>query len=253
VSDWWETNGAGSLGTSTNNVVPDHGTSARVLNRPDAPIGVNVGGGPGAVRMYRGMAMGASPLPQGPNAVASGAAQYFAASQRTVEFVEKVMDIGPSNRLSKAFWGFPARQLCVREMRDKTKNELDDLAAQLAKSGKQETWADQMEASAGWAKLYGCGNCGEYSSLAFVHLRDVEKVRPLDWMEYNNLTHAFVIIGRKSGTLPAKELDYVDAAAIKDWGDAAVLCDAYYSDTVAMPKLITRFEGKKLHLLHRVE
>jgi hypothetical protein len=234
VSDQWDINGAGSLGTSTNNVVLDAGTSARILNRPGVPLGVNggaaqltSGGGPPPVRVFRGMATGASPFPQGPNAITSGATQYIAACQRAVQYVQKVMDIGPANRFPQSMYGWAGKTLCVAEVRTKTKKELDDLAVVLAKSGQNEGWKDQMEASASWAKLYGCGNCGEYSALAFVYLRDVEKVRPLDWMEYNNLQHAFVIAGRASGSLPAKELDLVDAAAIKDCGDAAVLCDAY--------------------------
>jgi len=236
------------------------------IAHPNSPVGRNVilseggsqlasGGGRLAVRILQGMIMGASHAPQGENAQTSGANNNFAAAQRAAQYVLKIMDIGADNRIPQRFvvtLNYP-KHLCVNEMRDRTKKELDDLAKLRAKSGQGVGWKDQLDIGADWAKFYGCGNCGEHSSLAFVYLRDVEKLHPLDWMDYDNMTHAFVIVGRPSGTLPANPLDEVDADVIKDWGPTAVLCDAYYGNVVGMPKLISHFKGRKLRLLHRLK
>lgn len=62
-----------------------------------------------------------------------------------------------------------------------------------------------------------CGNCGEYSALAFVYLYD-KGVRPIDWLSLVGGDHAFVGIG-------------IDLKAeINDpssWGKTAVICDPW--------------------------
>ena len=40
---------------------------------------------------------------------------------------------------------------------------------------------------------------------------------------------------------------------IKGWGNYDFFCHTYDGLAVAMPQLMSHFEGKKLHLLHRIE
>jgi hypothetical protein len=75
---------------------------------------------------------------------------------------------------------------------------------------------DKIRIIANTARKNKCGNCGEFSALAFIYLYDLG-VRPLDWMGLLGGDHAFVVIGRQAG----KATDW------KKWGAAAVVCDAW--------------------------
>src|SRR5262249_23611614 len=55
-----------------------------------------------------------------------------------------------------------------------------------------------------WARAALCdgrSDCGALSALAFVHLRDACNARPLDWMQLGDFAQAFVVIGRRTGTV----------------------------------------------------
>ena len=62
-----------------------------------------------------------------------------------------------------------------------------------------------------------CGNCGEFSSLAFMYLYD-KNVRPIEWMALIGADHAFVVIGRN------KKSNINNALS---WGANAVICDPW--------------------------
>jgi hypothetical protein len=66
------------------------------------------------------------------------------------------------------------------------------------------------------ARRNKCGNCGEFSALAFIHLFD-KGVRTLDWMSLEGADHAFVVIGRTNKN--ANDHD--------KWGSDAVICDPW--------------------------
>ena len=66
------------------------------------------------------------------------------------------------------------------------------------------------------AKKNKCGNCGEFSALAFSYLYGMG-VRPLDWMSLVGGDHAFVVVGRAAG----------DANDHKKWGTSAAVCDPW--------------------------
>lgn len=78
------------------------------------------------------------------------------------------------------------------------------------------TMLEQMEIIAEQSKLKKCGNCGEFSALAFIYLYK-KGVRPLDWMALVGGDHAFVVIGR----------DNADANDYAHWGSNAVVCDPW--------------------------
>jgi hypothetical protein len=171
---------------------------------------------------------------------------------KAVKYADEKMDIGSYNKLPNSYYGWPTRYLCVEESRQKVQKHLEDLEKLRARSNQKVGWADQLDESASWARLMGCGNCGEYSALAFVYLRDVLKVRPLDWMEYGNFTHAFVIIGRESGTAPNHDDEPFEYDAIGHWNDSIVMCDAYYGRVLDYSHIVLSLgRQRKFRLLHR--
>lgn len=124
------------------------------------------------------------------------------------------LDLGAYNNvpemiLKRAFIGNVVTHMCVEEARDKTQAEMNKY--------NRHSMKDYAETLASWSKLYGCGNCGEQSAIAFVYLRDTLKQAPLDWMMYNDWAHAFVIIGRTQG----------DPLDLNTWNREAVLCDPW--------------------------
>jgi len=88
------------------------------------------------------------------------------------------------------------------------------------------------------------GNCDEMTAAAFRYLRDSLNVRPLDWMNQGDnphqMQHAFIVIGRPAGSLPADLDDIHPWPVIKNWGAAAVLCDPYEKKVIATPQEIMK-------------
>jgi hypothetical protein len=75
---------------------------------------------------------------------------------------------------------------------------------------------DQIRIIADESKSKKCGNCGEFSALAFIYLYD-SGVRPLDWMSLIGGDHAFVVIGRENS----------DPNDHRNWGAQSVICDPW--------------------------
>lgn len=80
-----------------------------------------------------------------------------------------------------------------------------------------KTMIAKMRIIADEVKKQRCGNCGEFSVLAFMYLYD-KGVRPLDWMSLVGGDHAFVLIGRQSKS---------DANNVLTWGKNAAVCDPW--------------------------
>jgi hypothetical protein len=162
----------------------------------------------------------------------SKAGYFLSAAAIANEYVKKKMTIGASNKLR---WDFPRAWACSGslvnkgEMREYVDQQIENVfAAETASSNLEYRIKAQkiyLEKSAAAAELYGCGNCGEQSAVAFVYLRR-QKTFPLDWMEVNNYQHAFVIIGRARGSDPRN---------YATWGEDAVICDPW-RDVVATVK-----------------
>lgn len=172
---------------------------------------------------------------------------------KAVRYANEKMDIGASNKFSISIMDVTyTKYRCVEESRARVTKDLAGLQKLRARTGQSVSWADQLDESAFWARTLGCGNCGEYSALAFVYLRDVLKVRPLDWMEYGNFTHAFVIVGRDSGTAPTADDEAFEAPAIGKWNDSLVMCDAYYNKVLDYGQAVRVLGLKRnFRLLHR--
>jgi hypothetical protein len=75
-----------------------------------------------------------------------------------------------------------------------------------------------------WTQHHAAASCGAQSALAFIHLRDAWKARPLDWMRVGDFVHGFVVIGRSVATV---------ATSIRSWNAEAVICDPWHG--VACP------------------
>lgn len=165
---------------------------------------------------------------------------YLNAAIQTVKYVDTKMDIGSSNKFGNSYYGFPARYLCVAESRSKIVDDLKKQGPDIKRTGADPLKA-MVDTWASWSRFYGCGNCGEQSALAFVQLRDVWKVFPLDWMQYGNFTHGFVVLGRIGATNPAK---------IETWNPEAVICDPWRGE--ALPaSAVTRHRGQPIDLIYR--
>lgn len=80
-----------------------------------------------------------------------------------------------------------------------------------------KTMLEKMRIIAEEVKDKKCGNCGEFSALAFIYLYD-KGVRPLDWMSLEGGDHAFVVIGQDKNRIAGK---------ILSWGPDAVICDSW--------------------------
>jgi hypothetical protein len=174
--------------------------------------------------------------------IVTGADSNRSAAIQTRLYVKKKMDIGSSNKFGDNLAGLTLPVWCVTTTQDQIAKDLKSQAADVKRLGIDprkamvETWARH-------ARDMGCGNCGEQSALAFVHLRDVWKVSPLDWMEVGGLAHGFVAIGRTSVTNPAK---------IETWNPEAVVCDPWRG--FARPaKDATYLVGEEIRCIYRIE
>lgn len=156
-------------------------------------------------------------------------------------YVDSKIDIGASNQLPNAYWGWPARKLCVAESRSKIE---EDLKGQTSNKGRldADSLKKMVDTWAHWSRHYGCGNCGEQSALAFVHLRDTWKARPLDWMQVGDFEHGFVAIGRSTATV---------ASSIRSWNPEAVICDPWRGVACAADQAAW-LRGEAIGLIYRI-
>lgn len=172
---------------------------------------------------------------------------YIAAAKRTLEYVDKAMDIGTTNKFFSNFWGLPARLACVSEQTDSIQRDLREQLPMLRREPDLDKRRNaiakaQVESAAYWGKQWGCGNCGVQSAMAFVHLRDVCKLFPLDWLQLKHGDHGFVVIGRDKGS---------DPSTPQHWNEQAVLCDPW-NDTACLMKQ-SSLRHSELQLIYRHE
>jgi hypothetical protein len=168
--------------------------------------------------------------------------RYFDAAAQAVRYVFSRMDIGPSNKFPISYSGWPARTLCVAHSRARIRTDLEQQAPLVKRSGADPMKA-MVDAFSYWAKEMGCGNCGEQSAMAFVYLRDIARVFPLDWMQIGDFAHAFVVLGRYSETCESD---------VTDWNSEAVICDPYQRESGPASSSL-RLRGAKIVSLYRLE
>ena len=93
------------------------------------------------------------------------------------------------------------------------------------------------------AQEAGCGNCEEFSAVAFILLYD-KRVFPLDFYRLQGGNHAFVVLGKAAGSSDA------DPAA---WGADAVVCDAWLGKVYGAAQLRTYWPKGTPKSHHRCE
>jgi len=97
------------------------------------------------------------------------------------------------------------------------------------------------------AERYGGGNCGEQSAVAYIFLRR-RAVLPVDWAQFTDKDHAFVIIGRSSAG------SYAPADVSKQpWFAGAVICDAYWGRCDLWSDVLSEYNPSKIVSIHHQE
>lgn len=172
----------------------------------------------------------------------SKAGFYLSSAVIANEYVKKKMTIGASNKLRIDFWKAwkcSGSLIQTGEMREQVDRdvaaafETETVSTNLEYRIKSQRI--YLEKSAEAAQAYGCGNCGEQSAIAFVYLRQ-QNIFPLDWMEVDGYKHAFVIIGRRSGS---------DTENWATWGSEAVICDPWRDVVATVQSEATYFTTRK--------
>lgn len=164
---------------------------------------------------------------------------YSVAATRVRKYVQSKMDIGASNQLSNVHH-FGVVQACVAESRRQIVKDLKSQASTLTDN--ESRMKAEVDTFASWARQFGCGNCAEQSAMAFVQLRDVDKVGPLDWMQIDGFAHAFVVLGRIAVTNPENSAT---------WNGEAFVCDPW-DDYAGSAAACSRLRGRKIGLLYRI-
>src|SRR6185295_12009695 len=99
---------------------------------------------------------------------------YLSSAKMAMRYVQDKMDLGASNKFSDMLRTGTAVKFCTNEMRDNVDKELASYpdAKSVNSHNEREFNRRYLRANAEWARLYGCGNCGEQSALAFVYLEN---------------------------------------------------------------------------------
>lgn len=145
-------------------------------------------------------------------------------AQQAVDYTKSKMGLGASNKIDSLSI-VPVLMVNIAMIRYAC-TEIVGIASQITTDGFIEDELAKGKMIVGTAialrarraEQMGCGNCGEQSAIAYVYLAEQVKLKNLDLMHRVNADHAFVVIGRKNGSLVS---DY------KTWGDKAVICDPW--------------------------
>lgn len=157
----------------------------------------------------------------------------LAAALEAVRFVKSKMILGAKNKVKDIVRSRGASIDCVDNLRGMAtgrESEILRLYADNANAGAER----EAELNADLAARFGCGNCNEQASLAFIYLRD-KGVFPLDLVNKQNDFlnyggHSFVVIGRIAKKVKPDE-----------WGSDAVICDPHGAETAFPASQIERY------------
>jgi hypothetical protein len=158
-------------------------------------------------------------------------------AQKAVAFVKANVPFGASNKTDnwKQLWETANR-------RDNGKAQMSAYEDNLITNGKNLSVHASRELMianiAATTMRMKAGNCGEQAAVAFIFLRD-NNVFPIDYIEkppgwFGLGSHAFVVIGRLSGSDPNK---------IEGWGPDAVVCDPHQEQKAFPAADIPRYFG----------
>jgi hypothetical protein len=103
----------------------------------------------------------------------------------------------------------------------------DTMASQVV--GEEPRGLDSFVVTAAVAKRLQFGNCEARSALALIFAAKRFAVRPLELFSVGD-DHAFLVIGRTAGQIPA----------LQSWNDDAVICDPWAEDYYAKGQLTVK-------------
>ena len=174
---------------------------------------------------------------------------HWACAVNAVNYVSSKMTTGADDKLDNVYYQLLVEQRwarsCVNEMRDDVEKEvLLKQKEEMKKPGADRTrigaggdvyWRIRIETEARRAAQTGCGNCGEQASMAFVYLRDMCKISPLDYLSYLDGDHSFVAIGRIEESIESSP---------STWGHSTVICDPWGEGVYTLDQFMTRYPGR---------
>jgi hypothetical protein len=108
---------------------------------------------------------------------------------------------------------------------------------------KEGDWKTYIELMARTAIQIKAGNCGEQSSVAFMYLKEAG-IRPIEYFEYTDRDHAFLILNRRAGT---------DIANFAEWSENAVVCDPWRDATGVAGMLALWYRSTKVVSRYRLD
>jgi hypothetical protein len=142
---------------------------------------------------------------------------YIAAAENACAYVRKMLPSGANNSVSqKLFRQIPVYGWIKTQSDIATARDSYDLALQNG-SLKEGDWKSYIELMARTGIRIKAGNCGEQASVAFTYLKD-QGIRSIEYMEYTDRNHAFVILNRRGDT---------NIANFAEWSENAIVCDPW--------------------------
>ncbi len=170
--------------------------------------------------------------------------KYMSAGREAVAYVKSKVKAGAANnpfKLQKSVAG----QLRAMDALLKTRRGEDQTME--AKFVNPADGLRVAQAVAENAERYGGGNCGEQSAVALIFLRR-KAVFPVDWVQFKDKDHAFVIIGRSAAGKYAPE----DIPSLP-WFADAVICDAYWNKCAYWSDVIDEYKPSRITSIYHQE
>lgn len=168
---------------------------------------------------------------------------YIGAANNALGFVRKMVPSGGNNNVGQKLfrqipvYGWIKTQMIISDARDRYE------AAFRSGQLKEGDWQGYIDLMARTAIQIKAGNCGEQAALAFTYLRDAG-VRPIDYFEYTDRDHAFVILNRDA----AKDINN-----FAEWSENAVVCDPWRDTSALAGMLPVWFRSTKVVSRYRLD
>ena len=168
---------------------------------------------------------------------------YIAAANNACAHVRKMVPQGANNSGAQKIWrqipvyGWIKTQNIIANARDTYD------AAKRSGELAEGDWKSYIELMARTAIQIKAGNCGEQASLAFMYLKEAG-VRPLEYFEYTDRDHAFVILNRPLHT---------DVSNFAQWTEQAVVCDPWRDATGIAGMLAVWYRSTKVVSRYRLD
>ncbi len=150
--------------------------------------------------------------------MSSSLSENLKLAKLAAEYTKLMLRHGAANKKADLLLSVFANRRRLSDMRAE-KRKFTGMGGQPANTPAELKLLPQIRLIAQFAKKAKVGNCGEHACVALTYLRDMHRVKRLDYMQYGKGgDHAWVVIGRAEGSVTG---DY------KTWGANAVVCDAW--------------------------